>query len=137
MTDTPAILGSVYYDAHCSVCLRITTLLRWALHSHGYRFVPLQTPDAATRLRIPPRELFTEMRLLKHSGRVLGGADAIVEIARHIWWARPLAWAAAIPGFMPTLRLLYASHARHRHCSNGKCSSQKHHKSHRVFFEMP
>ena len=137
MNDVPAILGSVYYDAHCSVCVRITTLLHRALHSHGYRFVPLQTPGAATRLRISPRELFTEMRLLQHSGQVLGGADAVVEIARHIWWARPLAWAARIPGFMPTLRLLYASHARHRHCSNGNCSSQKHHKSHRVFFEMP
>jgi len=140
MTNTagaPEILGSVYYDAHCALCVRITTLLRRVLQSRGYALVPLQAPDAAARLKISPAELFTEMRLIDHSGRVLGGADAIIEVAHHIWWARPMVWAAKMPWFLRGLHVLYASHARHRHCSKGNCALRKHHKSHRVFFDMP
>jgi predicted DCC family thiol-disulfide oxidoreductase YuxK len=137
MANTPAILGSVYYDANCPSCVRITTLLRRALRSRGYTLVPLQTPDAATRLKVRPEELFTEMRMLDRSGRVLGGAEAIVEIAHHIWWAQPVAWAAKLPCFMRALHVLYADHARHRHCASGSCAHRKRHAARRVFFEMP
>lgn len=137
ITDSPAILGSVYYDANCPTCVRITTLLRRALRSRGYTLVPLQVPDAATHLKVLPAELFAEMRLLDHSGRVLGGAEAIVEIAHHVWWAQPVAWAAKLPCFMEALRVLYANHARHRHCSHGSCAHRKRHPSRRVFFDMP
>ena len=135
--DSPAVLGYVYYDANCPTCVRITTLLRHVLRSRGYTLVPLQVPDAAVQLKVSPAELFTEMRLLDRSGRVLGGAEAIVEIAHHIWWARPVAWAAKAPCFMEAMRVLYANHARHRHCANGNCTRRKRHTSHRVFFDMP
>lgn len=137
ISDSPAILGSVYYDANCPTCVRITNILRRALRARGYALVPLQAPDAATRLKVLPAELFAEMRLLDHSGRVLGGAEAIVEIAHHIWWAQPVAWAAKVPCFMEALRVLYANHARHRHCANGNCTRRKRHGSRRVFFDMP
>ena len=137
ITNSPTLRGSVYYDANCPTCVRITTLLRRALRSRGYTLVPLQSPDAATRLKVLPSELFSEMRLLNRSGQVLGGAEAIVEIAHHIWWARPVAWTAKLPCFMQTLRVLYENHARHRHCANGNCAHRRRHTSRRVFFDMP
>ena len=61
------------------------------------------------------------MRLLLTDGRSLGGADAIVEIARRIWWAWPLWVISRFPGVMGILRAGYRILAANRHCANGVC----------------
>lgn len=43
-------------------------------------------------------ELLSELRLLRADGRCLGGAEAIVDIARHVWWGWPLVAFARWPG---------------------------------------
>ena len=54
-------------------------------------------------------------------GRELGGADALVEIARRIWWAWPLFALAQLPGAMLVLRAGYRKFAANRHCLRGAC----------------
>lgn len=61
------------------------------------------------------------MRLLLADGRNLGGADAVAEIVRHIWWAWPLWAISRFPGAMPVLRAAYRVLAANRHCVNGVC----------------
>src|SRR5262245_1955502 len=92
--------GWLFYDANCPLCARWMHRTRSLLARHQFSFVPLQTPGTAARLHLAEQELMTEMRLLLPSGAVFGGADAYVEIARQIGWARPLAWAARWPGVL-------------------------------------
>ena len=58
-------------------------------------------------------------------GNELGGADAAMEIARHIWWLWPLWLFSRIPGAMPLLRICYRFIAEHRHCATGTCAVPK------------
>lgn len=111
----------MFYDADCPICTRWTRRTRVLLRRRGFEFVPLQTPGTASRLHLADAELLTQMRLLNPRGEVFGGADAIVEIARQVSWARPLAFAARLPGVQAILRRLYTSLAAHRFCRAGAC----------------
>src|SRR5258708_16067523 len=77
---------------------------------------PLQAPWVLKRLKLDPQTPLTEMRLLKANGDTIGGADAIVEVARQIWWGWPVFALSRIPGMMPLFRALYRGVAARRHC---------------------
>jgi predicted DCC family thiol-disulfide oxidoreductase YuxK len=113
--------GRVFYDGECHLCLAWARRWRGALGRRHFHLLPLQSPDAARRLGMAVPDLPGEMRLLLADGRNLGGADALVEIARRIWWAWPLWAGSRIPGAMPVLRAGYRVLAANRHCANGIC----------------
>jgi predicted DCC family thiol-disulfide oxidoreductase YuxK len=87
------------------------------LHKKGFAVAPLQDPRVGPLLGLSPTELLREMRLLFSDGQQFGGADAVVALAREIWWARPLVWLAALPGMLPILRSAYRWIAARRHCA--------------------
>jgi hypothetical protein len=57
------------------------------LGRHHFALAAFQTPWVRERLAKNNGELLFEMRLLTPQGRLYGGADAFVAIARQIWWA--------------------------------------------------
>jgi hypothetical protein len=73
------------------------------------------------RLGLSPAEATAQMRLLTSEGSVLGGADAVVYLARRIWWALPLWCVSRLPRGMALLRHLYAGVAALRPCRDGRC----------------
>src|SRR5262249_33991507 len=95
-----------------------------ALSRQGFELAPLQARWVAAALRIEPEHLLDEMRLLLPDGRVLGGAEALVAMARRFWWGRLLAPITRVPGVMQVLRRLYRPAASRRHCSTAACSSR-------------
>jgi predicted DCC family thiol-disulfide oxidoreductase YuxK len=160
ITDTKNTNGWVLFDDQCRLCRRLAR--RWGplLGRHHFALAALQTPRVRERLAKNNVELLFEMRLLTPQGRLYGGADAVIAIARQIWWAWPLYWLAQVPGVRTALRHAYAWFARRRHCLGGRCetavSSSNHGLKHstalnqrrrnpnserkrskRVFFEMP
>jgi predicted DCC family thiol-disulfide oxidoreductase YuxK len=62
------------------------------------------------------------MRVATANGNVYGGAEAIVFLARQIWWAWPLYAAAKLPGIPRLLETCYRWFADHRTCVSGTCS---------------
>jgi predicted DCC family thiol-disulfide oxidoreductase YuxK len=50
------------------------------------------------------------------SGDVLGGATAVVYLARQVWWTWPLWAVSRVPGVMRLLDRAYRRIARRRHC---------------------
>ena len=56
-----------------------------------------------------------ELLLLLPDDSVLGGADALMELCRHIWWGWPLWLLSRFPGAMLPLRWLYRRVAARRH----------------------
>ena len=111
MTDNS--VGTVLYDGECSICTGSVRRFRRVLRAAGYGLETLQNAR--------PGKPMTEMLILKPDGRTIGGADALVEIARRIWWAWPIFALAHIPGMMPLLRVTYRKFAANRYCMNGAC----------------
>lgn len=111
------VTGWIFYDAGCPMCSRWVYRLQSILTRRGFRILPLQSPEASRRLHLSGPALLHEMHLLLADGRHVGGADAIVEIARQIWWAWPLWLISHIPGLMPLLRALYRTIAANRTCA--------------------
>lgn len=114
-------VGWVFYDGECHLCLGWAKRLQGALDRRRFHLLPLQSPDAWRQLGLSGPAPLGEMRLLLTDGRNLGGADAIVEIARRIWWAWPLWAISRFPGAMPVLRAAYRMLAANRHCASGVC----------------
>lgn len=137
ITGNKETRGWIFYDADCSMCARSAARSARLMESRGFALLPLQTPGAAERLQIAKEDLLIEMRLLTSTGKRIAGADAIIEIVRHFWWAWPFTILARIPGAMLFLRWLYARLAANRHCSSGACMVHRARKTKRVFFEMP
>ncbi len=72
-------------------------------------------------LALPAGELLTEMRALTPDGRVFGGGDAVIWLAKGIWWAWPLYALAQLPGMRAALRAAYRWVAARRSCPGGAC----------------
>ena len=110
--------ASVFYDADCRFCVSAARRFERVLGRRRLELVPLQTPGAAATLGVPDDLLLDEMRLRLQDGAVFGGATAVAEIARRIWWAWPLWALSQLPGAMRPLRATYMWIARRRGCTN-------------------
>ena len=117
MTDKNAKqpAGWVFYDGECAFCLRWVQRMERALVSRGYTLETLQARNRA----------LTEMILQLPDGRELGGADAAVFLAKHIWWLWPLWLTGKVPGAMIPLRAGYRFIAKNRYCTNKTCKLNK------------
>jgi predicted DCC family thiol-disulfide oxidoreductase YuxK len=111
-------IGWVLYDGECSLCTRWARRFDRTLRHHGFALATLQSKRAGNFD-------LSEMRVVTPDGRAFGGADAVIEIARRIWWACPLFALAQIPGVMPLFRAVYRWLAANRHCIGGACSISK------------
>jgi predicted DCC family thiol-disulfide oxidoreductase YuxK len=121
MTDHERLAGSVFYDGECSICLGGARRFGPLLARRRMDCVPLQSAGACEKLGIREEERLVEMRLRLVDGTVLGGAAAVVEIARRIWWAWPIWALSRVPGAMRIMRAAYGWFARHRGCADGVC----------------
>jgi alginate O-acetyltransferase complex protein AlgI len=87
-----------------------------------FELLPLQNPWARARLGLSETDLSTEVRLVLPDSRILGGADAVIELSRNFWWGWPFWLAAGIPGVRSILRFGYRWIARRRNCIGGACA---------------
>ena len=119
--------GWLFYDGDCALCRHLAARLEKILTRRGFDLAPFQVPWARECLDLDLSEPWVEMRLLTRDGRQLGGADAIIFLARRIWWAWPLFVIAQLPGLRPVLWAGYRWVAARRHCLGGHCSARASH----------
>jgi predicted DCC family thiol-disulfide oxidoreductase YuxK len=122
---TEGAQGRVFYDGDCPLCTRAVMRFAPMLRRHHFDFAPLQVAWAQKRLGFKLDELLVEMKLLTADGQIYGGADALAQIARRIWWAWPLFALAQIPGTMILLRVIYRRVAANRNCFGNACQLPK------------
>lgn len=125
ITDTKgrhAARGWVCFDRDCSICTSLARRFRRTLETRGFGLAALQDPRVQALLALPTEDLLREMRVATGDGEIYGGADAIVFLARQIWWAWPLYAAAKLPGVPRILNACYRWFADHRTCLSGECS---------------
>ncbi len=134
--DEHRSFASVFYDADCRFCVNAARRFERVLARRRFELVPLQAPGASAAFGVPDDQLLAEMRLRLHDGRVFGGAAAVVEIARRIWWAWPLWALSRLPGAMPPMqRDVPRGSPVDRSCANGACDIRRAHEAsgHSVF----
>lgn len=125
ITDNNNKNGWVCFDDQCTLCLHLAHRFAPLLQRHRFGLVPLQTPWVREHL-LGQEELLSEMRLITAGGRVHGGADALVEIARRVWWAKPIYWLSRVSAFKGMLHRGYRWVARNRTCIAGSCQIKTH-----------
>ena len=125
ITDTKgrhAPRGWLFFDRDCNVCTSLARRFRRPLETRGFGLAALQDARVQSLLALPPEDLLREMRVATADGKIYGGAEAIVFLARQIWWAWPLYAAAKLPGVPRVLDACYRWFADHRTCASGSCS---------------
>jgi len=120
-TDHRRVDGIVFYDGECSLCRRGARRLGRALARRRLELASLQAPDACARLGVAEDDRLKEMRLRLEDGTVFGGAAAVIEVARRIWWAWPLWALSRLPGAMRLMRAAYGWVALHCGSASGAC----------------
>jgi predicted DCC family thiol-disulfide oxidoreductase YuxK len=113
--------GLIFYDADCLWCARSAARAKRLLERRGFRLLPLQTPGTAELLGVTTDALLARMHLLTADGRRFAGADAFVEVARHVRWAWPFVAVTRLPAVLPLLRRGYDWIAASRYCLGGTC----------------
>lgn len=113
--------GQIFYDATCGLCTASYLRFGPMTERRGFKWIPLQDRRVQDLLGLENGELPGEMKLLTRQGRMLGGADAVLFVARHIWWGWPAWLASHLPGVRPILRAVYRWVARNRHRVSDAC----------------
>ena len=113
--------GWILYDRACPSCTASARRFDRIFRRRGFLFLPLQTSWVMKRLDLEPGAPVEEMRVLTADGRDIGGADAMIFLARQIWWARPFAALAQLPGMHKLLDRRYRWIAAHRGCDHITC----------------
>ncbi len=111
----------VLYDGECPLCIKWAQRMGPPLARRGIKLATLQTPWVAQKLNLPAGVPPVEMGVIRADGSYLGGAHAMLYVARNIWWSWPLFALAQIPGVTPLIAILYRYVAARRHCIGGKC----------------
>jgi predicted DCC family thiol-disulfide oxidoreductase YuxK len=115
--------GWLFFDAECGFCTQFAQWVAPILARRGFAVAPLQDPRVGALLGMPHHELLRELRFLLSDGRQYGGADAVIALAREIWWARPVLWFSRIPGMMDLLHAGYRGIAQRRSCAATACAA--------------
>jgi predicted DCC family thiol-disulfide oxidoreductase YuxK len=122
-TRNHARRGWVFFDAECSFCTSLARRLEPVLLRRGFHCAALQEPWVAIVLGLRREELLSEFRVRTANGEVLGSADALLHLARHIWWAWPLYALSRIPSPRDLFRAAYRRLAVRRHCHAAACAA--------------
>lgn len=115
--------GWLFYDAECAFCTRIARFLAGPMRRRGLAVAALQDPRVGVLLGLSREELLRAVRFVSADGRHCAGADALLAVAAELWWARPLVWAARIPGVLAALRAGYRWASAQRNCRAHDCAA--------------
>jgi len=126
VADVESIAGWVLYDGGCGFCSWWVPRWERTLARRSFRIASLQTPWVRERVRMDDAELLKDIRLLLADGTRLDGADVYRHVMRRIWWARPVAFFASLPGLRRLFDGGYRAFARHRLGVSRACGLPNH-----------
>jgi len=106
--------GWIFYDGRCPICRRGARRLGPIVITRGFRLAPLQRRWVQALLKTRVHPIPDELLLLLPDDRVLGGVDAFTHLAQRVWWAKPLALLASVPGLRWLARRFYDWFAANR-----------------------
>lgn len=115
--EAPPPDGWIFFDEGCGSCRDLALHFESVFAKRGFHFEPLQRSWVQKRLNLTPDQALEEMRVLTSAGEVFGGADAVIFLARQLWWAAPFASVARFASVHALLDRSYKWVAAHRTCA--------------------
>jgi predicted DCC family thiol-disulfide oxidoreductase YuxK len=122
MQANHSFYGWILYDGACPSCIAAAKRFDRIFRRRGFLFLPLQTNWVMERLGFKPGAPLEEMHVLTADDRDIGGADAVIFLASQVWWARPFAALARLPGLPQLLDRGYRWIGAHRGCDHITCN---------------
>lgn len=116
-----AFRGWILYDGHCPSCTASARRFDRIFRRRGFVFLPLQTKWVMQQLGLEPGAPLEEMHVLTNENEDIAGADAVIFLARQIWWAWPAVAFAQLPRVHKLLDRSYRWIAAHRGCDHIAC----------------
>lgn len=110
----------IVWDDECGFCNAIMRRVRPDFEPRGFVFVPLRQWHAERGAEAGAGRA-DEMLVVDPTGRIYGGADAVLYLMRRRWYAWPLGQLGRLPLVIHALRAGYRWVARNRHCISGTC----------------
>ena len=104
----------VFYDSACPMCSNLTAVAKQQTAGQGVGFASLHTDWVKNKTK-DVADPMKEMLILTPEGKLLSGAEAMVHLARKIWFTRPLYWIYQIPGMKWIYKPVYAFVAKNRY----------------------
>lgn len=123
--EAVASRGWIFYERDCRFCRELVARFENVFAKRGFLLEPLQHSWVQERLNLNRDEALQEMRVLTVEGETFGGIDAVIFLAREIWWTAPLWLIARLPGIHRLLDLSYRWIAAHRSCAVGRAERPK------------
>lgn len=106
----------VFYDGSCSMCVGVTGWLSRIDGKRQFRLEPYQNRELLSKYpQLSPEACAKEIHIITEKGKVLKGADAVLEIWRRSGhWSAFLACIFRLPPFIWLARPVYRLVARYR-----------------------
>ncbi|MFM6977043.1 MAG: thiol-disulfide oxidoreductase DCC family protein [Sphingobacteriaceae bacterium] len=106
----------VFYDGSCRMCMGVSGWLSRIDGKQQFRLVPFQNTELLAQYpQIKPEDCEKEIHIINQHGKVLRGADAVMEIWRKTGhWSAFLANIFRLPPFIWVARTIYGLIARFR-----------------------
>lgn len=112
----------VIYDGDCGICEKCRDAIEKLDWLKRYECHPLQQPELYVRFPVlTQEECLKELKLVKPSGNILGGADAVIEIGKGLPLLFIFAWIFWLPLLRQLARWLYPIIADHRYLISSSC----------------
>jgi alginate O-acetyltransferase complex protein AlgI len=127
ITERPEALpfrGWIFFDEDCGFCRELALRFEHVFGKRGFYFEPLQREWVQGRLSLTRERALEEMRVLTANGQVIGGADAVIFLARQLSWAAPFASIARVPAIHVLLDRGYRWVAAHRTCAINRSATR-------------
>ena len=115
--------GWILFDENCGFCHDLALRFERVFAERGFSFEPLQRKWVQDRLNLTREQALEEMRVLTAEGQVLGGADAVIFLARQFWWTTPFAAIARFASVHSLLDRGYRWIAAYRACAINRKTS--------------
>src|SRR5262249_21791295 len=113
--------GWILYDRACPSCSASARWFDRIFRRRGFLFLPLQTEWVTRHLGLEAGDALEEMHVLTDDGQDIAGADAVIFLARQLWWGWPLVALSRLPGMYKLLDRGYRWIAAHRGCDRISC----------------
>src|SRR5690349_11208593 len=134
--SAPSFRGWILYDGDCPSCIASARRFDQIFRRRGFLFLPLQTEWVLPHLGLEPGAALEEMHVLTSAGQDIAGANAVIFLARQIWWAWPVVAFAKLPGMPKLLDRSYRWMAAHRGCGHLACEVDKRQSDGRQLFRF-
>lgn len=125
ISHSSAFRGWILFDSDCSSCAASARRFKQTFRRRGFLFLPLQTKWVLKRLGLKPGAPLEQMHVLTSDGRDIAGADAVIFLARQIWWAWPIARVGQLRRLKSLLDRAYRWVAAHRGRGHLRCCAAK------------